>query len=547
VFSFPEVEMWRGFKGRRNRGSLKVYLAAGAAAGCLYFGASASAAVVAATWLPTGGGSWATPGNWDTNSVPDGAGASATFTDPGATRAVTVDSGATGFTVGSMTFNNGTPSATAINTGTAGSKLILDTGVAGSTVTITVNGTTAGAGNTTIAVPTTFNQDVIAVVNQTGQSSTAGALNWTGAVSGGSGGFTKQGQGLLTFGTGGKAYTGATVLDTNTGRTRISVAGSPTATSSFTVKSGAQITLITANGNYTWGTGPLNLNGTGLGASSPQGNFPGVIRNDTNLVATINNPIVLQSDSLIHVQGAATGSTTFSNTVSGPGGLTLTATNSNTDIGKLVLNGAGTFTGQTVVNAGTLQLGASSGPALGGTSGLVVHNLSSAGSTVGVVLLAAANQINDTAPVTLDGGNLNTAGLSEGSVGAGGKGVAGAGPLSVSANSIIDLGNGASTLAFANSAGAAWAGTLNVYNWTGNVNTGGGTDALFFGSDQSGLTSAQLAQLRFYSDAGTTLLGSGTTILSTGEAVPTVPEPATGMILSAVAIGWAARRARRTH
>ena len=530
---------------RRKLGSIRVCAAiAGAVAAGLLAASPARAAVVNATWNQSAGGSWATAGNWDVNAVPDGAGATATFTDPGAARTVTTDSGSTGFTVGGLTFNNGTANATTVSTGSTGSKLILDNTGAGSNVTITVNGT--GTGNTTISVPTTFSQDVLAIVNQTSQSSTAGALNWTGSVSGGSGGFTKQGQGLLTFGTGGKAYTGATVLDTNSGRTRISVAGSPTATSSFTVKAGAQITLITANGNYTWGTGPLNLNGTGLGATSAQGNFPGVIRNDTNLVATINNPIVLQSDSLIHVQGAATGSTTFSNTVSGPGGLTLTAVNSNADIGKLVLSGAGSFTGQTVVNAGTLQLNSTSGPALGATSGLVVHNLTSAGSTFGVVLLTQPNQINDAAPVTLDGGVLNTGGLNEGSVGAGGKGVAGAGPLLVSANSVIDMGNGSSALAFANSAGSAWAGALSVYNWSGNLGTGGGADELFFGSDQTGLTSAQLAQLKFYSDAGTTLLGTGATVLSTGEAVPTVPEPASGLtLLAAGGFAWAGRRARR--
>src|SRR5205814_1764032 len=105
------------------------------------------------------------------------------------------------------------------------------------------------------------------------------------------------------------------------GRMRISAAAQPSGTSSFTINSGGQLTLITA-GDFTFGTGALNLNGAGP-TTGPFASFPGAIRNNTDLIATIHNAIVLQSDSLIHVQGSASGSTTLAGNVSGPGKLTV--------------------------------------------------------------------------------------------------------------------------------------------------------------------------------------------------------------------------------
>src|SRR5256885_596302 len=104
---------------------------------------------------------------------------------------------------------------------------------------------------------------------------------------------------------------------------------------------------------------------------------------------------------------------------------------------------------------------------------------------------------------------------------------AGIGALTLLSNSIIDLANGASVIAFANSSGQTWTGTLSVYNWSGNPITGNGTDQVYFGNDITGLTPLQLASINFYSDSGSTFLGIGAwgTDLD-GEVVP-VPEPAT--------------------
>src|SRR5262245_35215091 len=122
----------------------------------------------AQTWNgPTGAGesgSWATDSNWiSPANKPNSVGAAAVFNSVGSTnRTITNDAGATGFTVGSITYNStsGTTQTTSLTTGTAGSKLILDNG--GSGVTLSTSGT--GTGNMTISVPLTFNENVTANV-----------------------------------------------------------------------------------------------------------------------------------------------------------------------------------------------------------------------------------------------------------------------------------------------------------------------------------------------------------------------------------------------
>jgi len=62
------------------------------------------------------------------------------------------------------------------------------------------------------------------------------------------------------------------------------------------------------------------------------------------------------------------------------------------------------------------------------------------------------------------------------------------------------------------------------------------------GSTSSCLTSSQLAEIQFYSDAGITFLGPAG-ILADGEVVP-VPEPSTwcSAALAAIAAVWGFRR-----
>ena len=172
----------------------------------------------------------------------------------------------------------------------------------------------------------------------------------------------------------------------------------------------------------------------------------------------------------------------------------------------------------------------------------------------GTLLLAnssatpSKDRINDSAAVALNGGTFSTGGLSEHGL-AGGVVTQGVGALTLQDNSIIDLANGASILAFANSSAEAWNGTLSIYNWSGIPIIGHGTDQLFFGTDATGLTLAQLNSVSFYSDAGSTFLGSAVFAIGLdGEIVPTgfapVPEPSTwfGAGLACLTIAFSQRR-----
>jgi fibronectin-binding autotransporter adhesin len=304
-------------------------------------------------WALTTGGSWATDANWINPAAhPDAVGAVANFTPINtANRTITNDSGAPGFTVGTVNFDlNGAGSFTnSLTVGTAGSSLILNNNGAGAAITTTGSGT----GNNTVSVPLVLNDNVTAIVNQTTSTSAAGSLNLTAAISG-TGGLTKQGAGTMTLGTGAKTYTGPTVFDTNGGRTRMSQTARPQFSSSITIKSGAQVELIT-NGDYNF-SGPLNLNGNGLAA------FPGSIRPTRDVVANITGPTVIQSDTIVHEQSSGpdgstgAGTISFSGQISGPGILQLTApVISDNQIGRYTFGSANTH-GGTIINAGTLNV-----------------------------------------------------------------------------------------------------------------------------------------------------------------------------------------------
>ncbi len=269
--------------------------------------------------------------------------------------------------------------------------------------------------------------------------------------------------------------------------------------SSLTVNDSAAVTI---SGSHT-----LSINGTGA--------TTGITINSGAGLATINSNLALGGSSqTIAVYNAA--GLLITGSVSGTIGLT------KTGAGTLTLAGTNTYTGVTTINGGTLSAAAPG--ALGGTSSIVV-NLG------GTLLLSASgspttDRINDNSTMTLNGGTFNTAGLSEHGL-SGGTVTPGMGAVTLSSNSVIDLGGGASVIAFANSNAQTWTGTLSIYNWSGTPGAGNGTDQLYFGTDATGLTAEQLSQIAFYSDSGTTFLGwAGYANDLDGEVVP-VPEPST--------------------
>jgi autotransporter-associated beta strand protein len=376
----------------------------------------------AETWNLPAGGSWNTAANWNPATIPNAIDASAIFngaatgSNPAQTgsRTVTLDGTKT---VGSILFNNDLSNFTnTVSTGTGG-PLVFDAAGAGpAAINVPAAG---GTGNNTISVAMSLTDTLVATVDNIMATSAAGALNLTGTMSG-AGGFTKQGDGMATFGTGAKSYAGATNI--NGGRLRMSLTAQASGTSSFTIGNGGQVVFI-AGGvtqSFTLGPGPLNLNGAGP-TSGPFAAFPGALRPDRDAAGrdyTITNNVVLQSDSLIHVQSlAATNhSLTLPGIVSGPGQLQFTAANNgDPELGRLILNGAAanTYSGGTLVRGGTVEArGALTSLGTGDVT-VLSGSLLPASTSIAKLLINVAdgNAIADTALLSLAGGK--TAGAAD--------------------------------------------------------------------------------------------------------------------------------------
>jgi hypothetical protein len=98
--------------------------------------------------------------------------------------------------------------------------------------------------------------------------------------------------------------------------------------------------------------------------------------------------------------------------------------------------------------------------------------------------------------------------------------------LRLAGSATIRLGTdaGGSLLGFANSSAVAWnAGTLTITSWNGSA-SGGGSDQITFGTDATGLTAGQLAQVKWIAPNGGADV-TGAKILSTGEIVPADAPP----------------------
>jgi autotransporter-associated beta strand protein len=143
--------------------------------------------------------------------------------------------------------------------------------------------------------------------------------------------------------------------------------------------------------------------------------------------------------------------------------------------GQLTLSGACGYTGPTTVHGGSLLLG-------------------------------NANPLSPSSTLLLDGAKLYL-----------GQGISPSlGPLNVASTAVIDYGagSGSHAVTFANSQALAWTGTLAIYNWDGDATA---SNSLTFGTDNKGLSAAQLKSVIFYRDAGKTRLGTAKWASSNGQ------------------------------
>ena len=320
--------------------------------------------------------------------------------------------------------------------------------------------------------------DVVGGIN-TFDIGAGSTLIWNGQVvySVTGAGFIKNGEGTWNIGAQSGAYNGGFIL--NAGTIRL---GNP----ANTIGAGP----LTINGGVIAGNGTVvkvpAVTSITINNDFMLGNSPTLTTADASI--TFNRGVVLGSNQTrtITVGGnIATGSTgvyTFNGIIAG--------TNSSiifdrlpASTGRIVLGGANTYNGGTTIKAGKVSFGAS-----------------------GVLADAGA--------ITLSGGALNTGfttGFSET-----------AGTLKLTANSTIELGTGSHTLAFAASNGQSWTGStmLTITGWSGVYNGTASATAgkIFVGTDASGISPAQLAQIQFTNPSDG--INYTARILSTGEIVP---------------------------
>ncbi|HEY8967046.1 MAG TPA: hypothetical protein VIM58_11405 [Candidatus Methylacidiphilales bacterium] len=236
--------------------------------------------------------------------------------------------------------------------------------------------------------------------------------------------------------------------------------------------------------------GAFVLTAAGGNSLQSKSGVAGLIQNNSSFTQQINIATKLGADSTFKgnsmIFGGALSGSGFGINVNMSAGQSLTLTNGNT------------FSGATTLTSGTLVLG--SNTALNNTTGIVMSGGSLAFSTSGF----AAKVGNGNGFL-----QLNTAS---------------------SFASVIDFGSaGTNSLTFASSSAQTWNGTLKIYNWTAG-------DTLAFGLDSTALTTAQLSDITFYSDAGATLLGSAVFSGAGGNLTfAAVPEPRTEALLALAA------------
>jgi hypothetical protein len=189
-----------------------------------------------------------------------------------------------------------------------------------------------------------------------------------------------------------------------------------------------------------------------------------------------------------------------------------------------VLSGANTYTGATTVSAGILEVSGASG-ALSATSAVNING--------GTLLLSgsAANRINDAATISLGaaGSTLQLSGAVTETLGA----------LTLSGDAgarVIDFGATSGVLTFA-SLTADSSLPLHIWNWSGNLGIGGGTDRFII---SNGLAPSNVS---FFSGSGTGLYSGATVFTSSNELVP-VPEASTllGVLGLMAPLAWRERR-----
>jgi len=391
--------------------------------------------------------------------------------------------------------------------------------------TLTLNSANANTGNTTIsggtlqygianAIHSSSAMEVQtgATLNLNGHTSTLASLMGNGTVNLGTASLTMGGSGATTLFTGSMSSTGGSVL-TKTGAGIFSLSGSLTNLGSISL-TGGTLTLA----------GSERISNTTALAMSSGTTFN--VNGQTETLGTLSGTgsITLGSGgSLIVTQGAAG---TFSGVMSGTTG-SFTKAGAET----LTLSGSNTYTGSTIISAGTLRLGASN--RISNSSALVLSggwfDLDGYSETVaslegsGVVMLST----NHLSPGALTFGGTPSTAFSGGIGGFGTIIKNGIGTFTLTGTATSNVGvtinNGTFEIGNGGTSGAVEGNITNLSNVSfnrsdnliyDNVISGGGN----FRKDGTGaltLTSAQAY-------TGNTIVADGTLRYGTNNALPTL-------------------------
>jgi autotransporter-associated beta strand protein len=368
---------------------------------------------------------------------------------------------------------------------------------------------------------------------------TSGDLIISALLSGGS--MVKSGTGNMVLSSNLNTYTGTT--EVQAGILNIQAANALGATDGTTgegttVDSGAQLQM---EGGIAVGNEYLTLNGNGTGSSD------GALQNKSgdnswagNVSAASNATINTTANSLYisgNVSTSASNTTlTFNGngdtTISGniTGGLNIVKNGS----GTLMFNGTSTngYTGNTTVNAGTLELNKTGGTVAVSGSTITINS-------GGTLLSDTSENVGNAVNMVLNGGTWVTNGASAGSW------TENLNTLTLTATSNLTLGANSNVVAFANSSSTTWAGDSILYinSWDGSL-LGAGTDQVFFGTSSAGLQgtsyTGQLGEIIFVNptiDGVATTSNFHAVILSTGEVVPFRAAPEPGTVAAGAALG----------
>ena len=331
-------------------------------------------------------------------------------------------------------------------------------------------------------------------------SATARSLTFTGITIGGD--FQLGDATNYSSNTGTISFAGAVSLGNSTTRTitlgaavAYTFSGAIGGTSSNIILNANAAGTLTFSGANTYG-GSTTINGGTLlcGAATTLPSTTDVIIANTS-GATLSLGAFNQT-----IKSLAGGGTTGGNVSLGTATLSVTGASTTTYSGAF----AATAGGLTVNNASAVLTLANASNAHTGTTTITAGQLR---------LNPASTTATYASQIQLNGGKLSTTGITAGTT------WTNSSTLNLNANSTLDLAaSTVHTISFANSSAVTWAGsTLTISGWSGTAGVSGTGGKLFVGSNNTGLTAAQLAKISFTGYSGVA------TILSTGEIVPKAP------------------------